>query len=257
MSLGWIKDFTKYDVNCLLLLEKKQISWIDETYANEIWAKVFQTNPHIAWYFINKCPSKASWVNSMLNYKSNIDKEIADKTVLKFIEDWLVFVTNPSLYDNLTFVTWDEKELTSLIDFNTKRIIDIGSGTGKQAFAVANNTNKVYCVEPVGNLRDYLIEKASNKGLKDFYVVDGVMTKIPFEDEFSDITMSGHVFGDNLEEEYQEMFRVTKPGGMIILIPGNIDEDNEVHHFLINKGFKYDHFLEPTDGYKRKYWLTK
>jgi hypothetical protein len=44
---------------------------------------------------------------------------------------------------------------------------------------------------------------------------------------------------------------------MIILIPGNNDEDNETHEFLIRKGFNFASFLEPGEGMKRKYWLIK
>lgn len=66
--------------------------------------------------------------------------------------------------------------------------------------------------------------------------------------------MGGHVFGDTPEEEYKELLRVTKPGGMIILCPGNGDKDNEIHRFLVDKGFEWSRFEEPRDGIKRKYW---
>ena len=115
----------------------------------------------------------------------------------------------------------------------------------------------VYSVEPLSNLRTYIKDKSKRLGYNRVYVVDGLLTEIPYPDNFTDIVISGHVFGDDLEDEYNEMFRVVKPGGMIILIPGNNDEDNDIHKFLINKGFQYGTFLEPGDGYKRKYWLTK
>jgi hypothetical protein len=50
------------------------------------------------------------------------------------------------------------------------------------------------------------------------------------------------------------MARVTKPGGMVILCPGNNDRDNEAHDFLTSRGFAWSRFEEPGDGMKRKYW---
>jgi MFS transporter, DHA3 family, macrolide efflux protein len=41
---------------------------------------------------------------------------------------------------------------------------------------------------------------------------------------------------------------------MIIICPGNSDKDNDVHAFLIEKGFSWSRFEEPRDGWKRKYW---
>ena len=138
-----------------------------------------------------------------------------------------------------------------------KRIVDVGSGTGKQAFAVAPLCKAVYCVEPAWSLRRYLRERAEREHVKNLYVADGLMESLPFEDGFADIITSGHVFGDSPDAELAEMLRVTKPGGMVILIPGNNDCDNAVHHFLTDTGFAFGRFEEPGDGWKRKYWLTK
>jgi len=41
---------------------------------------------------------------------------------------------------------------------------------------------------------------------------------------------------------------------MMILCPGNRDEDNERHRFLVSEGFCWGRFEEPVDGMMRKYW---
>jgi ubiquinone/menaquinone biosynthesis C-methylase UbiE len=115
----------------------------------------------------------------------------------------------------------------------------------------------VFAIEPVNNLRSYLKHKAFKKGFNNIYPVDGLITDIPFPDNYADITMGGHVFGDSPDLENKELIRVTKLGGMIILCPGNSDKDNEVHDFLISKGFQWSRFEEPRDGWKRKYWKIK
>ena len=116
------------------------------------------------------------------------------------------------------------------------------------------NLESVYAVEPVANLRLYLREKAVDLGLKNIFILDGLITDIPFEDEFADVSIGGYVFGDDPNEELQEMLRITKPGGMVILCPGNDDQNNERHDFLVNNGFEWSTFEEPGVRLVRKYW---
>lgn len=177
--------------------------------------------------------------------------------ILKAIADWLVYILCPENYDNQEFLTWNKIELSSITNFYAKTVLDIGSGTGKLAFIGAEQAKSVFCIEPVGNLRDYIKNKAKLRGIKNIYVVDGLITSIPFPDEFSDITMAGHVFGDEPDIEYEELMRVTKLNGKVILCPGNVDKDNDIHKYLVNKGFKWARFEEPGDGIKRKYWKNK
>jgi ubiquinone/menaquinone biosynthesis C-methylase UbiE len=142
-----------------------------------------------------------------------------------------------------------------LLNFTGKIVLDIGAGTGKLTLIAAQaGAFCVFAVEPVNNLRVYIKKKARNGDFSNVFVSDGLMTDLPFPDDFIDIAMSGHVFGDYPESEYQEMMRVVKSGGMVILCPGNNDKDNEVHAFLVNKGFRWSKFEEPEEGIKRKYW---
>ena len=141
-------------------------------------------------------------------------------------------------------------------NFEGKRVLDIGAGTGRLALAVAGLARSVYAVEPVARLRRYLLEQAHELGHGRVYAVDGLITEIPFEDRFSDITMAGHVFGDEPEREIGELERVTCRGGTVILCPGNSDVDNDSHAALTGHGYAWDRFEEPRDGMKRKYWKT-
>jgi ubiquinone/menaquinone biosynthesis C-methylase UbiE len=178
----------------------------------------------------------------------------AEVNVLASMTDLVVYAVDPAVYDAQPFLGWDTNELMSLVDFSGKTVIDVGAGTGRLALAVAGKATTVFAVEPVANLRAYLKKQARAKGLQNVYAVDGLITDIPFPEETADVTMAGHVFGDDLDAEYQELVRVTRVGGMIILCPGNNDTDNDAHGFLVARGFEWSRLEEPRDGWKRKYW---
>lgn len=260
MALGWM-NISNLSFNSLLLLERVQIEWLFLSVPERALYVALKANPIVKWYFEHKCPEINDRLQSIMenrayDFSATATRE-AELSIMEKIEDWLVYAVNPSIYDNQEFLKWDSFELLSLADYNGKVVLDIGAGTGRLAFAVASRAKAVYCVEPVGNMREYIKKKANQYKVTNVYAVDGLITNIPFADGFSEITMAGHVFGDELEKEYAELMRVTKSKGKIILCPGNIDKDNEIHSFLLARGFDWSRFEEPTDGIKRKYWKER
>ena len=260
MPFGWI-DTTKLSFNNLLLLERIQLSWLPGWLSEAELGVALYANPAVEWYMRHKCPELNPWLDDVMGQgglKAK-PKEVrrAELVILDEIEDLLVYVVDPEKYAEQPFLGWDSTELSGLVDFSGKTVLDVGSGTGRLAFVAAEKAQTVFAVEPVENLRRYIKAKAKELGFKNVYAVDGLIEDSPFPDDFADVVMGGHVFGDNLQEEYDELLRVAKPGGMVILCPGNNDEDNEVHAFLVEHGFEWSSFEEPEDGGKRKYWLTK
>jgi SAM-dependent methyltransferase len=168
--------------------------------------------------------------------------------------DLLTYALDPAAYDCQPFLAYADSELTDLVDLTGKTVIDVGAGTGRLAFAAAPLAKVVFAVEPVANLRDYMRAKALGRGLSNLYPVDGLITAIPFPAGFAHVTLGGHVFGDDPEEEYAELLRVTQPGGTIVLLPGNNDGDNQAHAFLSAQGFQWARFIEPPNDAVRKYW---
>jgi SAM-dependent methyltransferase len=257
VSLNWM-DVSTLDFNTLLLLERVQISWLPMfKLPGAEFAAALQANPVVEWYLRHKCPEINTWLDQLFAQNSKTDKAVrqAEIVVLKVLEDLLVYVHDPAIYDAQPFLNWDSEELTSLVNFRDKIVLDIGAGTGRLTFLAAD-AKVVFPVEPVANLRLYIKHSADERSLKNIFPVDGLITDIPFPDYFADVTMGGHVFGDAPEAEYREMLRVTRSGGMIIFCPGNDDTDNDRHHFLVSQGFSWGSFEEPKDGMKRKYWRT-
>jgi Methylase involved in ubiquinone/menaquinone biosynthesis len=252
-------DVSHLSFNTLLLLEKVQLSWLPGWLPEKEVRIAFGANPVVEWYFRNKCPQTNEWLDTVMAADLDSDPspaEIrqAEVEILSSMTDLIIYAVDPSVYDAQPFLNWDAIELLCLADFTGKTVIDVGAGTGKLTLLVAEKADVVFAVEPVTNLRNYLKLKANSRKLENLHAVDGLITDIPFPSRFADITMAGHVFGDDLEDEYRELRRVTKPGGKIILCPGNSDLDNDKHKFLVSHGFEWSRFEEPRDGVKRKYW---
>ncbi|MBN1262013.1 MAG: methyltransferase domain-containing protein [Anaerolineae bacterium] len=260
MPLNWM-DVSTLSFNTLLLLERVQLSWFPGWVPERQLAIALRANPVVAWYLRHKCPEIGPWLDGVEALDTGPQDapaaREAEVSILRALEDLIVYAVAPEIYAAQPFLGWDSSELTSLTDFTGKRVLDVGSGTGRLAFAVADKAAAVIALEPVDNLRWYIRDRARAQGLRNIYAVDGLITEIPLPDAFADVTMGGHVFGDDPEAEYRELARATRPdGGMIILCPGNNDRDDARHAFLVARGFAWATFEEPRDGMKRKYWKT-
>lgn len=259
MSVNWIA-VSALSFNSLLLLERVQLSWFPGWLPEEELAVALHANPTVEWYLRHKCPEINPWLDRVitdhtLSSMPSVEHiRQAELKVMNTINDLLVYVIDPTIYDAQPFLGWNSDELRQMADFTGTVVIDVGSGTGRLAFIAATSASVVFAVEPVGNLRRYIQQKAITQHLSNIFAVDGLITDLPFPAAYADITMSGHVFGDHPEAEYAEMKRVTKPGGMIILCPGTSMEELKSHEYLISQGFSWSAFEEPQDRTKRKYW---
>lgn len=258
--LGWL-DVTNIDFNALLLLEPLHVRYISQRQPDQSMGTALRAHPAVQWYFRQTYPPIAPYIEGCLKLgdpaPTPSQLRAAEMDVLDSMQDWLIYVLEPERYDQLAFLSWEDASLLGMTDFQDKIVLDVGSGTGRLAFAVAPLAKVVFAIEPVANLRRFLWKKRIELGFQNLYPLDGMITQIPLPDNFADILMAGHVFGDDLEEEYQEMVRVVRDGGMILLHPGsNADSEDNAHRFLLAKGFDFDIFTEPGDGPKRKYWKS-
>lgn len=259
-GLGWL-DVSHLDFNVLLLLEPLHAECLAQRDPDQALGTALRAHPAVGWYLEQIHPPIGEYLTACLDIAppDPAPEELrqAEVAVLESIQDWLIYVLDPEIYDRLTFLTWDDRSLLDMADFTDKVVLDIGSGTGRLAFTVAPLARAVYAVEPVANLRRFLWAKRARLGLENVYPCDGLITRIPFPENFADIVMAGHVFGEDFDAEYTEMTRVVRSGGKLLLHPGtNATHDDDAHRFLLSQGFDFDTFEEPGDGLKRKYWQT-
>ncbi|NLI41701.1 MAG: hypothetical protein GX421_11065, partial [Caldisericales bacterium] len=153
--------------------------WFAKSHSKDkVLAIALKAHPEVLWYFKRLLPEAAEVFENMAGSVSPdlSGEEIrrAEIEVMRSINDWMVYVVDPAIYDRLEFTRWDDSELTDFVDFSGRRVVDIGAGTGRLSFVAASRGATVYAVEPVRTLRDYLKRKAETIGYKRFYVVDGL-----------------------------------------------------------------------------------
>ncbi len=141
--------------------------------------------------------------------------------------------------------------------------IEIGVGTGRFALSLGITQG----VEPSRAMADM----ARKRGIE---VIEGVAEALPFEDNHFDflLMVTTICFVDDLEQTFQESYRVLKPGGFLIL--GFVDRDSflgqkystekaknvfyrdanfysvaEVKHYLYQAGFGHFEFRQTLFGF--------
>ncbi len=170
--------------------------------------------------------------------------------LMEAMETDVIYMEPEIMASQANYITaWEEKHLHDLVDVTDKVVLDLGAGTGRLTFAAAPKAKRVYASEPVDRLREYMRDKVKEQGIKNVKVQDGFVLDIPHEDDTFDVVMSGHVVGDHYEEEINEMIRVTKDGGMIVICNGDDDikrkgPDKE----LTSRGFEAFYHESPIGG---------
>ncbi|MGK9475594.1 class I SAM-dependent methyltransferase [Melioribacter sp. OK-6-Me] len=167
-----------------------------------------------------------------------------------------IFDTEADNYDQ-----WYETPLGNFVDRLERRaifsllnatkgesIIDVGCGTGNYSLELAALGCNVTGVDNSKKMIDIAIEKARYRNLKvNFLFAD--VTKLPFEDDLFDaaVCVAAVEFFDNWQKGVNEIFRVVKPGGKIVI--GFINKNSnwgelyQSNYFKENTVFKYARLL--------------
>jgi demethylmenaquinone methyltransferase/2-methoxy-6-polyprenyl-1,4-benzoquinol methylase len=117
---------------------------------------------------------------------------------------------------------WRRKAIKILQPLKPKQILDVATGTGDFAImALAINPEKITGVDISEGMLDMGRKKIQRKGLTEKIVLmSGDSENLPFEEnKFDAVTVAFGVRNfENLEKGLAEIFRVIKPGGMVVVL---------------------------------------
>ena len=226
--LGWINP-EDYSFDCMLRMERFQVRLMLENLEGETTAAMavaLKANPKVAWLFMQKCPELAGKVRALVSGAPEglAPEQVrsAEVEVLGAFEDFVIYTTPEVMAGKCDFIYgWNRERLFELCDLRGKTVLDVGSGTGRLAFAAAEKAAFVTASEPVDSLREFMRDEIARQGIRNMRVCDGLCDCLPFPDNSFDVVMSGHVVGDRFREEVDELARITKPGGWLLDVPGD------------------------------------
>ena len=244
-NIGWINT-EGYSFDCMLRMERFQIRLMLENLYNETeaaMAAALKANPKVAWLFGQKCPEMAEKVRALTaQAPAELPPEqvrAAEIRVMDEFEDFVIYTTPEVMAEKCDFIHgWKKERLYELCELEGKTVLDVGSGTGRLAFAAAEKAAFVIASEPVDSLREFMRDEMARKGIRNMRVCDGLCHCLPFPDNTFDVVMSGHVVGDFFREEVDELTRITKPGGWLLDVPGDQHRETGSNEELLADGWE-------------------
>jgi ubiquinone/menaquinone biosynthesis C-methylase UbiE len=125
------------------------------------------------------------------------------------------------------------RELQLVVDFaapvGSERVLDIGTGAGHTALALASRVSSVVLSDPVPTMLATARRLFTEAGIRNAEFVEAVAERLPFPDGSFDIVttrLAAHHF-DDMALAISEVARVLRPGGVFIFVDTMAPDDPE------------------------------
>jgi SAM-dependent methyltransferase len=144
------------------------------------------------------------------------------------------------------FLKWLRKE--QKINITDKRILDLGSGTGRNANYLAGLGNSVVGLEISPTAASIAEKRAKELDLEVDYKLQSIGDKYPFQDSDFDLiidVMSSNSLSEKERDVYlEEVYRVLKPDGFFFVRALSRDGDKNAKNLLkLNPGPERDTYI--------------
>ncbi len=212
--------------------------------------------PDVVDYFCKVCPQRADWLKEgieRVHHKKSDQIREAEKKVIAASSPWNLGMTkSPEIWDALPWSYWDPSVIYDRVELKDKIVLDIGAGTGQVTIRCAPYARLVWALEPVARLRQYIEQKMDAAGFSNVRTLSGVLEAVPLEDASIDAAiLSNGSFGWNPEKELEELERVTKLGGTILMLaPCNFEDEKILSKIRSAGGYEFFEFEIPSQGKK-------
>lgn len=116
----------------------------------------------------------------------------------------------------------------------TERVLDVATGGGHTAFALAPRAAEVVALDLTRPMLDAAQQEAAVRQLHNIHFLEGDAQAIPAEDSSFDVVAcrkAAHHF-PNVRQAVSEWARVLKPGGKLLLVDSISPEEQEILDFL-------------------------
>ena len=156
---------------------------------------------------------------------------------------------SPATWDALTWSHWDPREIHDRVDVRNRVVLDIGAGTGQATLRCAPYAERVFALEPVAVLREYIERKMSAHGFDNVTTLDGILERVPLDDGAVDVAvLTNGSFGWKPDEELREIDRVVSSGGTALMLAPCRPSDSDILDWIRGAGYAAFDLEMPTMG---------